>query len=186
MTVPNRGLKPGITENEFINEITKFDISMRNVRLFLRETDFLSIPFISHQVCMFNETSNKFFNKRFTTNQLAMIFNLNPRTIRKYLLNGPQDPKPLGRHLALDSNVEKSIVDEIIKRSKQYIAFTGKELLRYIQKTYNKTLTTGWLHSFLYRHSDMIREARPLPQDDCRLTVPREYLKEYIYIIECC
>ena len=39
--------------------------------------------------------------------QLAYVFQINPKTVARSLRYGLQYPKPLGRHQALDNNLEE-------------------------------------------------------------------------------
>jgi hypothetical protein len=41
-------------------------------------------------------------------------------------------------------------------------------------------LTKGWVHAFLGRYGDEVHICRSLSQEDTRLVIPREYLKQYI------
>jgi hypothetical protein len=52
-------------------------------------------------------------------NQLAVLFELNLRTVRKYLLRTPQDAQVPGRHWALDEMFESELTTVIIQAFKQ-------------------------------------------------------------------
>jgi hypothetical protein len=57
---------------------------------------------------------------------------------------------------------------------------TQKQTLAFIAKQYSCSLTKGWLHAFIRRHLNEVQICRSLPQEDTRLTVPREHLEAHI------
>jgi hypothetical protein len=109
-----------------------------------------------------------------------MIFQLNPRTVRKYLLRGVQDPKQPGRHRALDESLESELVNHILLAFNEGTAMTQKQVLEFVCKQYSRLLTKGWVHAFIGRHLDSLQICRSIPQDDTRLTIPRENLERHI------
>jgi hypothetical protein len=66
-----------------------------------------------HEVCFAQEFFHETLHSEFTTTQLAISFQMNVRTVPKYLLREPQDPIPPGRHRALD-NMSKSELTALI------------------------------------------------------------------------
>jgi hypothetical protein len=59
----------------------------------------------------------KVLGHQLCTSQLAFIFNMNETRVRRSLTNGPQDPAPLGRHVALDEERENFFITEIQERN---------------------------------------------------------------------
>jgi hypothetical protein len=52
--------------------------------------EFLQIPSESCQLCFFENSAKEFLNHPSEQKNLAMLFELNERTVRKNLLHGPQ------------------------------------------------------------------------------------------------
>jgi hypothetical protein len=113
-----------------------------------------------------------------TTNQLAILFELNHRTVRKNLFRGPQDAQVPGRHRALNEMLEPKLTIMIIQAFKERKVMTKRHLLELVGERYSAGLTKGWLNVFLGRRLDALQISRSLPQEDLHLTVPREHLSE--------
>jgi hypothetical protein len=113
-----------------------------------------------------------------------MLFELNKRTVRKNLLHGPQQPGPLGRHTALNPEVESSLMRMLLDAFHEEKAITQKEFLRIMREQHKPTLTKGWVHDFIGAHLDELRVCRSLPQENLRMAVPRAYLKEHIQLLK--
>jgi hypothetical protein len=59
-----------------------------------------------------------------------------------------------------------------------------KELLQFIERNFNKTLTYGWIHSFLHRSASHVRRMTILSQKMTRMQIPRSYLGQYIVLMD--
>jgi hypothetical protein len=55
---------------------------------------------------------------KLTTKELPILSELNPRTVRKYLLRAPQDAQVRRRHRALDEGLESELTTMIVQRGK--------------------------------------------------------------------
>jgi hypothetical protein len=108
-----------------------------------------------------------------TTNQLAALFEFNPRTVRQYLLCRPQDPEVPGRHRALDETSESKLTTMIIQAFNEGEAMTKRQILELVRERYSTGLTKVWLNAFVGCHLDTLHICRLLRQEDTRLTVPR-------------
>jgi hypothetical protein len=64
-------------------------------------------------------------HRELTTNQLAVLFELNPRTDPEFLLRGPQDAQVPGRHRALDETSESEPTTMVIQAFNEGKAMTG-------------------------------------------------------------
>jgi hypothetical protein len=85
----------------------------------------------------------KVLGHQLCTSQLAFVFKMNEATVRGSLKNGPQDPSPLGRHVAFDEERENILIAYIRERNGQLHALIEKELLLFIEEKFDKTLTKG-------------------------------------------
>jgi hypothetical protein len=115
--------------------------------------------------------------------EIATLFELNERTVRKNLLHGPQQPGPLGRHVALDGEIELSLVWMPLDAFHEQKAMTQTEFLKIVREQQNPKLTKGWLHDFISRHLDELQICHSLPREDLRMAVPRAYLEDHIRIL---
>ena len=173
-------LSPALPLSEIEAKLEMLDISPRFIRALIRDPEFQSKLYKNHQLCYLHEFTLKLNGPYLSYKQLSEIFGMNPKTVSRSLRNGPQDPKPLGRHQALENNIEEQIVTQIINKANMGEAMTYKQVLLYAKELSKKDLTRGWLNQFYLRNNHMIKKCRSFPQEDLRLCIPREYLKKHI------
>jgi hypothetical protein len=61
---------------------------------------------------------------------------------------------------------------------------TKREVLSFLAESFGKTVTHGWLASFLDRWSDHITRTVISLQEQLRLQIPRSFLDDYIPLIQ--
>jgi hypothetical protein len=59
-------------------------------------------------------------------------------------------------------------------------AMTKRQVVEFIRETYDRSLTKGWLHTFIGHNLDTLQICHSLPQEDTRFTVLREQLEDHI------
>ena len=141
-------LAPAIPIEELRKKLEDLNIEPRFIRGILRDVEFKALLYKNHQLCYLHEYAKNFQDVKLSINQLSIIFQMNPRTVSKSICKGSQDLKPKGRHKSLDENIENDIVEEIKRRSNEGKAMTKKEVLMFVNMTYKKMLTHGWLNQF--------------------------------------
>ena len=92
-TSPKSRLRKASTKEELEENLKKIGMSERDIRYLFEKTDFSNLLYRNHQLHFLNDFYIKNYNKHLTSNQLALVFDMNPRTVRKNLATGPQDPK---------------------------------------------------------------------------------------------
>lgn len=55
-----------------------------------------------------------------------------------------------------------------------------KDVLMFIKEKFDHDITSGWFNCFFIRHIDVLEKVHSTPQDDKRLSVPREFLREHL------
>lgn len=111
---------------------------------------------------------------------MAYVFNMNRKTVRKTIYNPPQDPKEPGRHHKLNDEFENQIIQEIQSAYNSGKSITQKQIINYVLENFKISVTNGWVNSFICRHQNDIQKCKSYPQEDLRMTVPREYLDTHI------
>ena len=178
--IPRTRLRKSIKYEEFIQNIKKTNIPEREIRYLLRHSNFFDIPCRNHQLHFFVNFFKENYNKTLFSNELAIIFDMNPKTVRKNLREGIQDMKPPGRHHAFDNETENIIIQEINSRFQANKPMTQVQLINFISKKFQKNVTKGWVNSFIGRHINELQKCHSSPQEDNRLCIPREYLEQHI------
>jgi hypothetical protein len=174
------GLAPAIDLEVIERNLSLIDFPERSIRLLLTHSDFPAMDFRNQQICFLEKWAGETLGRRISVKELATVFGMTSRTVRRALLRGPGEPIPMGRHAALDLDVESSLVAKLQSAFQRGQPMTNKELLKMVREEHDEHLTKGWVHSFLGRHLDVLQECRSLPLEDARLTVPREQLEEHI------
>lgn len=176
-------MKKGLNENELRDSLKVLNLSEREERYIIERSGVLNLLFANHQCCYLNEYFTKTLKKHISYNDLAIMFQVRTRTIRRWIDNGPMDPQPLGRHAALSEEIELELISMLIQRGDEAHGLTQNELLHFIEEHYEKILTRGWVNYFLIRHKDEVKSARSFPQEDQRMLIPRDFLKEHLLLL---
>lgn len=134
----------------------------------------------NHQLCFFNDYAVNVLKKHFTSSQLAMVFEMNAKIVRRSLENDPQDPKPPGRHDKIEDEKEEIIINEILRLEDECHPMREKEILKFIKSKFVSDLTQGWFNCFFVRHIKRLKKCHSIPQQDTRLSVPREFLFQHL------
>jgi hypothetical protein len=171
---------PTLPMEQIRGNLRKLHIRECDIRVFLGDTDFSSLPYKSHQVCFVQQYFCETVGSEITMNDLAMVFELNVKTVRKYLLRGSQEPTEPGRHRALDEKFELDVTTMILQVFVEGNAMTKRQVVEFIREKYDRSLTKGWLHAFIGRNLDTLQICHSLPQEDTSLTVLREQLEDHI------
>ena len=177
---PSTRLRRAITRNEIEPKLRQVGMSDRDIRYLFDNTEFLQLLYRNHQLHFFKNFYFDNYKKYCSSNQLAFLFEMNPRTVRKNLASEPQDPKDPGRHHALSDEIEMEIIQEIENRFKEGNPITQAQILEYVKNRYNICLTFGWVNCFLCRHKEKLQKCRSYPQEDLRMMIPRQYLEKHI------
>jgi hypothetical protein len=181
---PKTNLAPAPVADTVHRNRFALGFSEREIRGLFQHTEFLQLPYKSHQLYFFENHTRKVPSHPVAPQQPATVFKLNERTVRKHVLHGPQQPGPLGPHAALDAEIELSLGRMLVDSFHEQKAMTQAEFLKIVREQHNSKLTKGWLHDFIGRHLDQLRMCRSLPQEDLRMAVPRACLEEHIRVLE--
>ena len=135
---PRTRLRKPIQYQEFMENINKVKISSRKIRYFLRSSDFFNLPCRNHQLHFFIDFFKENYRKTFFNNELAPIFDMNPKTVRKNLREGIQYLKPPGRHRKLDDDTEDLMIHEINDRFQTNNPMTQSQVIDFVKPIFNK------------------------------------------------
>jgi hypothetical protein len=153
---PLSSFSPTLSMEQIRGNLRKLHIRERDIRIFFSDTDFSSLPYKSHQVCFVQQYFCETVDSEITTNDLAMIFELNVRTVRKYLLRGSQEPKEPDRDRALDEKFELDVTVMILQVFAEGNTMTKRHVVEFIREKCGRSLTKGWLHAFIGRNLDTL------------------------------
>lgn len=115
---------------------------------------------------------------------LAVIFNITPSIVSKVLSKAKTNQKEIGRPLKINPDHEKIVVEEILAKRETYDFMSIGQIIDFIEVTFQKTVTKGWVNSFIFRHKNELAKTVIEPIDDSRLKVPRKFLQDFLDLIE--
>lgn len=141
MELQTRGMKKGLREAELKNSLQLLGLSEREQRYIMEHSGVTKLLFANHQCCYLNEYLTKTLKKNTSYNDLALVFQVTTKTIRRWINNGPMDPKPLGRHAALSDEIEIELIRMLIQKGDEGHGLTRRELLNFINDNYYYILT---------------------------------------------
>lgn len=158
------------------SKLRELNFNDRCIRALDRIEAWKAIKYRNHQIYFLRTEYIQFTTRQPTIKELMNIFNISETPVRRAIKAGFQMPNDPGRHPALSIDAEKNLIEMIIEREAQGNPIVHVEFRKYVQENYKIAATTGWLQYFVQRYSDQIQKAKSYPQDDLRMTVPREFL----------
>jgi hypothetical protein len=88
-TLPKTNLAPALPIETIQQGLADRSFAPRDIRALAHETEFCATPFKSHQLCFLHDWARNFTNHPIEIKDLAMLFQMNVRTVRCNLLHGP-------------------------------------------------------------------------------------------------
>jgi hypothetical protein len=171
---------PAYPLEDLIENLMSIGIPRRQANLLETDEVFASLLYRNHQIVRINEFYNHEQHIQITHKDLARIFEVKIQVIDRALRNGINEIIPPGRHTELEPEIEDSIINWINEQSAASIHVTRTQILHYVSSTYKVSITKGWVNSFIGRHLGELAEVTSYPQENTRLSVPREFLEKTI------
>jgi hypothetical protein len=89
-------------------------------------------------------------------------------------------PGQRGKHVALDDDRERQIIDWIQQNAQQEIPVTKREIRDYCKTQLRTSIARGWINSFIHRPRGDVTQTQSSVQKKQRLQVPRVFLERPI------
>jgi hypothetical protein len=103
------------------------------------------------------------------------------------LANKLEEPKVRDRRFAIDEYSARGILESIQIRAEKCKIITRTDLPHYCGAEYSRSVSRGWVKSFIFRHRDDLTETTDTHHEDPRLKMPSAFgdeticcLREYI------
>jgi hypothetical protein len=112
--------------------------------------------------------------------QLARTFDCHAIRAKAALANVFEEPKSCCQHFAFDDDSEEEILIWIEERAEKSRPVTETDTLHYCEAKYSRSVTRGWVDSFVLLHRDRLSERKSTPKERARLEAPRLFLDETI------
>jgi hypothetical protein len=164
---------------EIFENLTTF-ISKADTRAVAREQGWLHLNTRNEQIVFLFTAVQEKASKTLSVTELSKIFLVSKSQVFYALQQIQKPPKSPGREHLFTAQQEIEIIQYIEECFSAQIPVRPIDLLHWVNITFEKSATTGWLHEFLHRHQDRICERNGDSQEDDRMQIPREFLDRYI------
>jgi hypothetical protein len=171
---------PAINPTILIPNIIHHCLSANYAARLALDHQFMNARFRAHQIVRLLEFSSTELHVELSSRSVARAFGISHSAIARAKLRGYEDPPGRGRHYALETGVEQELIDWIANKAGNNTAVNKTELLHECNERFGKTITRGWVDSFIKRHPDQLFETKSIPQENPRLEVPRVFLEAAI------
>lgn len=172
------------TMNEICERSINTIVSARDIRAMFKDEGFIQCYSRNDQLVF----ARSFLQDRcfLSANNklLATLFNISDGNVRKILCKARKKQNKNGRPFIFTEDQENLIVAELQSKRTTMEFMTIPQVITFVEQTFHKYITRGWVHSFLFRHRDAFIKTEILPQEELRLKVPRSYLIEFMNLVE--
>jgi hypothetical protein len=171
-----------IPHEEFLPNLEQFCFNERTVRILQREPAFCELRYRSHQIYFVHDFAQRNGDRVLSVCQLSRAFGCDAGRVKTALANRLNELKVRGRHFAFDDDSEIELLKCIQSQAEKYESVTRTDLWDYCEAKYSRSISRGWIDSFILRHRKDSLKTRSTPQENARLEVPHAFL----YKIVCC
>ena len=175
---------PALTREELQERFAIALISSRNIRALIRNERFSECQCRNDQIIFSKYFLENNCYVKASNKTLSLVFNVRESNIRKILCKARNKNKKIGWPLSFTEDQEQNIINKIFSKKTTFGFLNPNQVMSYTEENTGKTVTRGWLNSFLYRHWDIVFCKEIDQQDILRLWVPRRYLTEYLDLVE--
>jgi hypothetical protein len=167
---------PAIPHEELLLIIQRYWFSERIARALQREPDFDDLRYRAHQICFVARFARETIGQELSISQLARTFGCHSIRVKSALANEFEEPKRRGRDMLFDDDSEGEILPWIEVEAEKSKPVTHTKLRQYCEAKYSRSVSKGWVDSFIIRHGACFAEKKSTPQEEVRLEVPRVFL----------
>jgi hypothetical protein len=146
-------------------------------QIFRKDTTFQQCQFRCQQIVIVRDIAERERNILISINALARALDCPRSPVQSALARGLEPPGERGKHLALDADHERQILDWIQQKAEQRAPVGKTEIKNYCTTQLKVPVTRGWVNSLVRCHSDQVFKTKSTPQEQQRLQVPRMFLE---------
>jgi transposase len=173
MEMDDRGQPaPAVDPTGLLPNITRSCLSEVDASRLALDAQFMNARFRAHQIVRLIEFVSTELHITLSTRAVARPFEVGHSAVKRAQPRGYDDPPARGRHHELAANAEQQLVDRITAKAANNVAANRTELLYECNERFQKSITRGWVDSFLTRHAEQLFETKGVPQENPRFEVP--------------
>lgn len=171
------GPAPPIDPSILLPDIVRYCLSDGEAARLALDAQFMNARFRAHQIVRLAEFAFTELDIALSKRSIARAFGISHPAVTRAQLRGYEDPPATGRHHELAPPEELDLIDWITRKALNHVAVNKTELLHECNERFGRTITRGWVNSFVRRHSDKLFQTKSIPQENPRLQVPRVFLE---------
>jgi hypothetical protein len=123
---------------------------------------FMNARFRAHQIVQLIEFASVELHIALSVKSVAREFDLSHSAVTRAKLRGYDISPARGRHREFPTNAEQELVDWIAQKAANHTTINRTELLHECVQRFGKSITRGWVNSFLPRHADELFQTKVL------------------------
>jgi hypothetical protein len=174
---------PAIPSDTLDERLAHTPLSGQDLRALLRSEVWNALDSRNAQLVFLDEFARVECGKPLNSGHLADVFDLTRDRVRRVLAKWKNTRGAAHRPMSLTIEQEQIVCAFIRDGSDTGNYVTQRQLLNYIEENFQKTLTYGWVESFLSRHAEEVKSADVSPRELPRLQTPRRYLQGFIDLL---
>jgi hypothetical protein len=175
---------PALSTEVLEPDLSHAGLTGQDTRAIFRDTDWISLDSQNRQVTFLFDFARCNCSLGLSNQVLGRISQIAPQHVAKILFKSRNSSTPAHRPLTLEDDQEISVLIFIHSGFSAGNSVTQREVLSFVVESFGKTVTHGWLSSFLDRWSDHITRTVVSPQEQLRLQIQRSFLDDYIRLIQ--
>jgi hypothetical protein len=141
------------------------------------DAQFMNAHFRAHQIVRLIELASTELPITLSARAVAHAFEVGHSAVKCAQLRGYDNPPARRRHHELAADAEQQFMDWITSKKANNVAVNRIEVLHECNERFGKSITRGWVDSFLTGHAEQLFETKSVTHENSRLIVPRVFLQ---------
>jgi hypothetical protein len=133
------------------------------------ESAFGELRYRSHQIYFVHDFAKWNGDRVLSVHQFSRVFGCDAGRVKAALANGLNEPKLRGRHFAFSDDSETEILEYLQSQPEKYEPITRTDLRHSCEAKYSRSISRGWIDSFILSHRDDLLETKSSLQENARL-----------------
>jgi hypothetical protein len=142
---------PAVDPTELLPNIVRYCLSEGDASRLALDTQFMNARFRAHQILRLIGCASTELHITLSARNVARAFETGLSVVKRAQLRGYDGPPIRGRHPELAADAEKQLVDWITAKAANNVVVNRTELLHECNERFWKSITRGWVGSFLAR-----------------------------------
>jgi hypothetical protein len=168
---------PAVDPTGLLPNIIRSCLSEGDASRLALNAQFMNAHFQTHQIVRLIEFASTELHITLSARTVARAFEIGHSAAKRAQFRGYDDPLARGQHHEPAANAEQQLADWITAKAAKNVGVNRTELLHERNERFGKSITRGWVDSFLTYHAEQLFETKSVTRENPRLEVPRVLLQ---------